>query len=55
MFVFNNPLFDIDKNVKCHDIAFAIYRRKKKETVYDELDQTFHTDIKFIFENISKL
>lgn len=31
MFVFNNPLFDIDKNVKCHDIAFAIYRREKKK------------------------
>ena len=41
MFVFNNPLFDIDKNVKCHDIAFAIYRREKRK-VYDVAICMYH-------------
>ena len=51
MFVFNNPLFDIDKNVKCHDIAFAIYRREKRK-VYDELNQTFLSHLKFSWTSI---
>ena len=54
MFLFNNTLFDIDKNVKCHDIPFAIYRRKE-EKVYDELEQSFLSEITFFWTCIKTI